>query len=158
MLMHPMLAGSPVPLFDRLDGMTAHGSKPDAGSLRSSLRQDLARLFNARNSLTIEQFLSDARTPLHYGMPDTLGLSPQSSTDLQRWEQIVARAIALYEPRLVQVSVEAAPDPGRPASARVAITGMAALDRRLYPVRFDLVVDGQASQAGVRVNVPEHQP
>jgi type VI secretion system protein ImpF len=130
----------------------------DAGGLQSSLQQDLVRLFNVRNGLTIEQFLGEAPTSLHYGLPDTLGLSPQSATDLQRWELVIARAVALYEPRLLQVRVQATPDPDQPAAARVLMSAMAALERQLCQVHFDLVLNGQGAGARERAAVPEAQP
>jgi type VI secretion system protein ImpF len=141
-------AGSLVPLFDRLAGempASADGRVLDAAGLRHSLQQDLARLFNVRNGLTIDQFLGEAPSALHYGLPDTLGLSPQSSADLARWELVVARAIALYEPRLLRVSVRVAPEPGKPASARVTIGAAVALGQQLRQIHFDVVLDGRAA-------------
>jgi len=153
--------GSLVPLFDRLSGASAAsgtGRMLDAGGFQAALQQDLVRLFNVRNGLSIDQFLGDAPTTLHYGLPDTLGLSTQSATDLQRWELVVTRAIALYEPRLLQVRVQAAPDPGKPASARVTISALAALERRLCQVHFDLVMDGQGARTRGPAAAMEMQP
>lgn len=117
----------------------------ESDRLQYSLRQDMIRLFNVRNGLTIEQFLSGSPTALHYGLPDTLGLSPQSAADIARWELVVARAIALYEPRLSQVHVHITHDSQRPAAARVNIDAAVALGLHLSRVYFHLVVnDGEA--------------
>jgi type VI secretion system protein ImpF len=128
------------PLFDRLAGKLA--TSDDEAPAQHTLRQDLLRLFNVRNGLTIEEFLGDCPTALHYGLPDTLGLSPQSATDLARWERVVARAIALYEPRLSQVHVRIASDAARPAQARIEIDAAVALGWHLSHVHFHMLVDG----------------
>jgi len=156
-----MPARSLVPLFDRLNDMSAtftNGRVLDAGSLQSLLQQDLVRLFNVRNGLTTEQFLGDASTSFHYGLPDMLVLFPQSATDLQRLELVLSRAIALYEPRLIQVRVQATPDPDKPTSARVTISALAALNRQLCQVHFDLVLDGRGARTRERASAAEPQP
>lgn len=117
----------------------------DAEGLQQSVLTDLSRLFNSRNGLTIEEFLGDKPSSLHYGLPDTLRLSPQSPTDLAQWEQVVARALSLYEPRLSQVGVTVEPDPRRPVSARIKISGALTLGRQQRQVHFDCVVDGHAA-------------
>jgi type VI secretion system protein ImpF len=137
-------AGWPAPLFDRLND--ARGKPVDAGTAgddtnRRLLQLGLARVFNLRNGLTVAQFLGDMPTSRDYGLPDILSLSPQSATGLRLLEQVLMRAIALYEPRLLQVRVDARPDPAGKASAQVAISGLAALGHRQLPVQFDLVLD-----------------
>lgn len=151
--MHATPAGSLVPLFDRLGGelaASADGRVLDADGLRHSLQLDLVRLFNVRNGLSVAQFLGEAPTVLDYGLPDTLALSPQSSADLDLWQQVLARAIALYEPRLVRVTVRVAPDAHRPVAARVAIDAAAMLGRQLCQVQFDVVLDGHGAQGAAR--------
>lgn len=145
--MTPHPAGSIAPLFDRLAGEPAapgDGRTLDAHGLQQSLQLDLTRLFNVRNGLTIEQFLADrtdAPTSLNYGLPDTLALSPQSQGDLARWELVIVRAIALYEPRLSRVTVQVKPDRSSPMSARVTIGAAVALGRQLCQVHFDVLLD-----------------
>lgn len=146
MTQHP--AGSIVPLFDRLGNEPAaasDGRMLDAHGLQHSLQLDLTRLFNVRNGLTIEQFLGAAPTALNYGLPDTLGLSPQSAADLARWELVIARAIGLYEPRLSRVTVRVTPDSRSPMSARVALGGAVALGRQLCQVHFDVLLDQRSA-------------
>lgn len=144
-------ASAPTPLFDRLCGKllsTTDDQIPDPDSLQHSLRQDMVRMFNVRNGLTIGQFLSGAPTALHYGLPDTLALSPQSAADIARWEVVVARAIALYEPRLSQVHVHITHDNQHPATARINIDAAVALGWHLSRVYFHVVLnDGTAQVA-----------
>jgi len=135
MSMHP-----PLPLFDRFGAGPADGAGVRLSALEAlqmSLELDLTRLFNTRNALSIEQFLEGAPTALDYGLPDTLRLSPQSSTDLQRWALVILHAVALYEPRLVQVHVTVMPDAARPNTARVVIAAAASLRGRLCQFHFD---------------------
>jgi type VI secretion system protein ImpF len=155
--MNAMPAGPLVPLFDRLTKLDDAGEEsrvPDAAGLSYRLRNDLVRLFNVRNGATIEQYLETAQTPVNYGLPDTMGLCPQSVNDLQRLELVVVRAIALHEPRLIQARVIAKPDPVRPAAALITISALATLSRQLQQVQFDLVLDGQS----MRASAPESQP
>lgn len=147
--MHAQPAGALLPLFDRLSSdiaTTADGRMLDGGGLQQSLQHDLERLFNVRNGLSIEQYLGDAPTSLNYGLPDTLALSAQNSGDLRRWELVVARAIALYEPRLSLVRVVVTPDRGNPTVARVSIGGAVTLGRQLCQVHFDVVLDSRAAR------------
>lgn len=144
--------GAPLPLFDRFS------ARPDVPSgvrlspveaLQFSLQLDLTRLFNTRNALSIASFMSDDPTALDYGLPDTLHLSVQSNTDLQRWELVIARAIALYEPRLVQVRVTATPDRIKPTAARMTITALAAVDAQLCQFQFEAGLDERNVRATV---------
>jgi type VI secretion system protein ImpF len=142
--MHLLSAASPLPLFDRfgatlpeLSGVRLSATE----ALQLSLQLDLTRLFNVRNGLTITQFLGTSPTALDYGLPDTLGLSAQSATGLQRWELVIARAIALYEPRLTGVRVAVTPDRGKPTAARVTIMALAAVGSQMCRFDFDIALD-----------------
>lgn len=137
----------PLPLFDRFGGPL---SAPDVAltpvqALRLSLRRDLTRLFNVRNRLTVDEFLNGAPTSLDYGLPDTLHLSAQSATDLQRWQQVVVRAIALYEPRLRQVTVKVAPAADWPTMAWAQIAATAILGGERVHFQFEAGLTNRAS-------------
>lgn len=139
-----MPASAPLPLFDRFSGRLDAPSGvrlSPVEALQFSLQLDLTRLFNVRNALTIAAFLDGAPTALDYGLPDTLSLSPQSATDRQLWARVVARALALYEPRLVDVRVAVAPERDRPAVARVTILALAAVGAQLCQFNFDAALD-----------------
>jgi len=141
-------ANSVSPLFDRLAEMADaawDGHLLEADVLQQSVLNDLSRLFNSRNGLTIAEFLGDRTSSLHYGLPDTLRLSPQSCTDLAQWEVVVARAIALFEPRLTQLSVKVEPVPEKPNSALIRISGTVPLGRQQHQLHFDCVLDGHAA-------------
>lgn len=142
--MHTRHSGAPLPLFDRfsgrLDELSGVRLSP-VEALQFSLQLDLTRLLNARNRLTITQFLAGDPTALDYGLPDTLHLSAQSHTDVQRWELVIARAIALYEPRLINVRVAVTPERAKPTAARVSIMALAAVDEQLCQFQFDAGLD-----------------
>jgi type VI secretion system protein ImpF len=127
----------PLPLFDRFADPAYDSAAAALDQLRASLRRDLARLFNTRNALTIDAFMADAPNPFNYGMPDTLGLSAQSAPDLQRWELVVTRAIALYEPRLIQLHVKARPVAQKPAAVHITISAMAQLAGQVCQFDFE---------------------
>lgn len=147
--MSKAIAASIVPLFDRIAGV-AHASQDgrllDAGGLQQSLQLDLARLFNVRNALTIQEYLSCEPSVLHYGLPDSLGLSPQSQTDLETWANVLQRCIEMYEPRLSHVRVDVRPDPERHYGARAAIAAAVKLGTQLCRVNFDVALNGQAAR------------
>ncbi|MGJ9416296.1 type VI secretion system baseplate subunit TssE [Massilia sp. CMS3.1] len=148
--MHTLSAVLPLPLFDRFGGASSGSSGVRLSAteaLQLSLQLDLTRLFNVRNALTIAQFLGTSPTALDYGLPDTLGLSVQSATDLQRWELVIARAIALYEPRLSQVRVVVMPDRSKPTAARVTIMAMAAMGSQMCRFDFDIALDERSASA-----------
>lgn len=135
--MHQQSATSPLSLFARFASAPQVSPTTALAQLRESLRRDLTRLLNTRNAMTIDQFMADAPTPFNYGMPDTRRLSPQSAPDLQRWALVIMRAVALYEPRLIQLRVDVAPVASRPAAVQVTISAMAQLSGKLCQLDFD---------------------
>jgi len=147
-LMSKAITASLVPLFDRLTGMShaaPDGRLLDGGGLQHSLRLDLMRLFNVRNSLSIHQFLNGDPTVLDYGLPDMLALSPQSDQDLATWSTVLVCCLTLYEPRLSHVQVRVLPDPQRPYAAQAAISAVVALGEQLCRVNFDVALDARSA-------------
>ncbi|MBC7501749.1 MAG: type VI secretion system baseplate subunit TssE [Herminiimonas sp.] len=147
--MSKAITASLVPLFDRLTGVL-HSSRDgrllDAGGLQHSLQLDLARLFNVRNSLTIQQYLSCEPSVLHYGLPDSLGLSSHAQLDLELWATVIQRCIAMFEPRLSHVQVEVKRDLSKAYGARAMIAAAVTLGNQLCRVNFDVVLDAQSAQ------------
>lgn len=146
--MSKAITASIVPLFDRLGGF-AHafqdGRLLDAGGLQHSLQLDLERLFNVRNALTIEEYLACEPSVLHYGLPDSLGLSPHSELDLEIWSRVLQRCIELYEPRLSHAQVTVKPDPEKPYGARASIAGAVMLGQQLCRVNFEVALDSRSA-------------
>jgi len=131
-------------LFDRLcaaDSVPAQKQTPVAGELRDSLRRELLRLLNTRNGLSRAQFLACEGSVLHYGLPDLLGLCPQSDADLQGVSQLVARGIRLFEPRLTDVRVQARRDPANAVRARLTVSASVLAAPGAQRVEFAVVLD-----------------
>ena len=91
--MSTIVAATHIPLFDRIAGFSEasfDGRLMDGQGLRLSLLRDMARLFNARNGLSVEAFLASEPSVLDYGLPDLLSLSPQSALDLAKVAEVFA--------------------------------------------------------------------
>lgn len=115
-------------------------------ALQLSLQLALTRLLGTCNGLSIAQFLRGDPGQLAYGMPDTRDLSPRSALDRHYWELAILRAIALYEPRLIEVRVAVTPERTDPGAARVGITALAALAGGLCQFHFDGPLDNRNSR------------
>lgn len=150
--MSKTITASPVPLFDRLAGgldASPDGRLLDGPALQRSLQLDLLRLFNVRNAMTIQEFLTGDPTVLDYGLPDALALSAQSDQDLVTWAGVIERAIALYETRLSRVRVTVVPDRARPTAARVGIVAAVRLGQQLCRVEFKVELDGRSGAMNI---------
>ena len=130
------------PLFDRLCG-TDSASPPRGEALAASLERELGRLLQTRNGLTRAQFLACEGSVLQYGLPDLQGLSPQVEADLQQLGQVVGHTIALFEPRLKSVHVQARPDPDDTVRARLSVSASGVDGAPRWRVAFALALDGQ---------------
>ncbi len=142
---HPR--ASHVPLFDRLceleaapDGVPV-SQAPRAVGLPAPLHADLHRLLQTRNGLTRSQFLACEGTVLQYGLPDLQGLSASSQSDLDAVAQVVAHSLRLFEPRLVDVQVQAQPDSADSARARVRVSARTVQGPATQRVAFAIALD-----------------
>ena len=148
--MSKAITASPVPLFDRLTGAehasSADGRLQGGGALQQSLQRDLLRLFNVRNSLTIQEYLTDDLTVLHFGLPDMLALTAQSEQDLATWSSVLRRALALFESRLSQVQIHVFPDPDKPYAAQATIAAAVMLGQQLCRVNFAVALDASSAE------------
>lgn len=140
--MAELIRGASIPLFDRLQGggEVVPGQVMSPAQLQTSIGRELARLLNTRSRLTLREFLDSEGTTLDYGMPDVAALSPRAQSDLDLLQAAIAKAIALFEPRLRNVVVKAALSPV-PAAAQVAIHGAVTIDMKLRPLSFELQLD-----------------
>lgn len=147
--MSKAITASLVPLFDRLTGTrhasSADGRLLDGGGLQQSLQLDLLRLFNVRNSLTIQEYLTGDLTVLHFGLPDMFGLTAQSELDLAIWSSVLQRCVARFESRLSQVQIQVLPDPDKPYVAHAAISAAVMLGQQLCRVNFAVALDSRSA-------------
>ena len=101
------------PLFDRLtdlDPWSAGEPRPlrtlDRAGLRESVRRELARLLNTRSSIPVDQLAQRPElTVLEYGIPDLSAYSIGDDDHQRLLTNVVARAVAAFEPRLCEVRV-----------------------------------------------------
>ncbi|SAL24375.1 type VI secretion protein [Caballeronia udeis] len=96
--------GTAMPLFDRL---AAGGETrlPGKDVLRESVARDLGRLLNTRSRLTFEAFGATEGSVIDYGVPDFSERSLRSGGDRDAIAEAIRHAIALFEPRLTNVTV-----------------------------------------------------
>lgn len=148
--MNREVPASLLPLFDRLCSDSVDVIDEvllDSRGLMRSLQVDLARLLNTRNGLTIDQFLKAELGVLQFGLPDVTGLWPSSKHDRDRLADVIAHALASFEPRLSLVTIEVAVDPDSPARARVSVAAAVRLGRQLRRVDFRLALDARGGAA-----------
>ncbi|HEY3568171.1 MAG TPA: type VI secretion system baseplate subunit TssE [Thermoanaerobaculia bacterium] len=101
------------PLFDRLvDREPQSPAEPrplrtlDPRGLRESVRRELERMLNTRSSLPVDRLVARGElTVLEYGIPDLSAFSAGNEDDRRLLLQLVARAVAAFEPRLRGVRV-----------------------------------------------------
>jgi type VI secretion system protein ImpF len=123
-------------------------------ALRVAVRRDLEWLLNTRQDLlTLAPELAEARRSfLRYGLPDVSSLPREGGNTAARLARAVEQAVALFEPRLAQVRVTAAADPGvawRP-ELRFTIEGLLRIDPAPERVVFDTVVEMARGEYQVR--------
>jgi type VI secretion system protein ImpF len=138
---------SHAPFFDRLCepvSASSPGRLLRGADLKASLARDLARLLNTRNGQTIDEALGGESSVLTYGIPDILALGVQPDGG-QLLADLVQRAIASFEPRLREVTVQASPEDRCPDHVRLSITASVAVGRQLQRVDFDVALDQAAT-------------
>ncbi|MFM2065536.1 MAG: hypothetical protein RLZZ584_445 [Pseudomonadota bacterium] len=126
-------------LFDRLCADPALAVREaDALALHAAIAGELARLLNTRSRLDLQTYCAAPRSVIDYGVPDVTSLSPDSGEDLERLQQVVAHAIAQFEPRLLHTRVVASADTGMPGRASLRVDAAVRLGQQLRRVQFDL--------------------
>jgi type VI secretion system protein ImpF len=146
--MSALASRSPMPLFDRL---AANGGAPLSivETLQASVARELGRLFNTRSPLTFEAFMASEGTVLDYGAPDFTERSLRSAHDREAIAAVMTHAIALFEPRFVNATVDFAFPSSSAARAVLRVGGDVRVDAGMVRVTFELEKDAQGS-AGSR--------
>jgi type VI secretion system protein ImpF len=140
--MAELIRGASVPLFDRLKGgaSTQFGQVVTPAQMELSIGRELSRLLNTRSRLLLREFIVSDGTTLDYGIPDFSALSSRSQSDLDLLQLAIAKAIALFEPRLNNVTVKAIAS-STDATTYVAISGAVTIDMKLRQLSFELQLD-----------------
>lgn len=132
------------PLFDRLtdlDPGSAGEPRPlrtlNRTGLRESIRRELGRLLNTRSSLPVDELAARPElTVLEYGIPDLSAYSAGDGDHQRLLADVVARAIAAFEPRLREVRVAVVRLEDDQRSLRLRIDAVLAADEVAAPVSF----------------------
>jgi type VI secretion system protein ImpF len=148
------------PLFDRLvdDDPSLFDADPrpvleprplrtlDRAGLMESVRRELELLFNTRSPVPVHRVPSEPRSVVNYGIPDLGMYSPQNQDDRTTLAEILRRAAAVYEPRLLDIRVRIEPVPGRHLAVSAQIEGGVVIDGVPEQVSFQFVqmADGKA--------------
>ena len=140
-----MRQGYPMPLFERLVENTDAWLEGER-ALRVSLGGELSRLLNARSRLTMAEFAASDCGVLDYGVPDFSERSLRSGADRDAILAAVRRAIALFEPRLVNVAVKFDPRGDNGRDAMLVVEGDIRVERSVEHVFFELAAGAGASQ------------
>jgi len=143
--MSTMRQGYPMPLFERLVENTDAWLEGES-ALRDSVARELSRLLNARSRLTMAEFAHSDCGVLDYGVPDFSERSLRSGADLDAILAVVRRAVALFEPRLVNVAVKFAFRGENSRDAVLVVEGDIRVERSVEHVFFELAAGAGASQ------------
>ncbi|MFB9127956.1 type VI secretion system baseplate subunit TssE [Paraburkholderia dipogonis] len=133
--------GSAMPLFDRL-AAAGETQLTGANALRESVARDLGRLLNTRSRLTFEAFGESDGSVIDYGVPDFSERSLRSGGDRDAIAAVIQHAIALFEPRLKDVSVSFAFPAERAPDAILMIGGQIREQTGVGHVAFELAPSG----------------
>lgn len=126
-----------MPLFERLVEDTGAWLEGE-GALRQSVARELSRLLNARSRLTMAEFAKSECGVLDYGVPDFSERSLRSGADRDAILAAVRRAIALFEPRLVNVVVKFGFKDERSRDAVLIVEGDIRVERSVEHVFFEM--------------------
>jgi type VI secretion system lysozyme-like protein len=131
-LLFERLAGDSPDMPTRMPASDLYG-KPE---LLSSIRRELGHLFNTRAPVDVETLDRRRRTTIDYGIPDLSLYGPgEASARLSLADQLT-RAVAAYEPRLMEPAIEVVPHPERERQLVAVIAGTIRLDTIIERVSF----------------------
>lgn len=146
--MQEIVQGIAMPLFDRLAGESASaegGLLQTRQAVEASIRQELMQLLNTRAGVSVAAFLAAEAQATPYGLPDFAALSASSGQDRALLSTAIARAIALFEPRLANVAVDVRASVVHQSHVSLHIAAdakMHAADRRMT---FEMALDASHS-------------
>ena len=143
--------GARIPLFERLTDLHPN-ERTERTPLRiftleqlgDSVRREVVRLLNTR-------CLARDRngSVLDYGLPDFSWMSAASVDDRRLLADTIARKVAAFEPRLMQVRVTLDRDPSDPRRLAGSIDALLVTESVREPVSFPLLMDAKKGLAQV---------
>jgi type VI secretion system protein ImpF len=123
---------------------------------RASVRRDLEWLLNTRKiAVPLPEGLKEVERSVYcYGLPDFSRLNLQSGRsegDQTRLAGIIARAIELFEPRILDVRVTVDSRPALSQDVRFQVSGRLKMKPRPEPVFYDTTLDVTRGEYAVEV-------
>ncbi|MBB6143623.1 type VI secretion system lysozyme-like protein [Silvibacterium bohemicum] len=158
---HPRLvAGVPVPLFDRFDEDLDDSRILEPYRIQSlellleSIQKEVENLLNTRlpprqRPVTSWEPISEPQTVLDYGLPAFSPLGSGRATDSRLLKQTILRKIASFEPRLIDPQLELHSDPDDPAGMLGTLRGKVRLDNMNQPVCFPVSLRDHGESATI---------
>ncbi len=116
--------------------------------IKAAVIRDLENLMNTRRSILIpsESHREVSSSVFVYGLRDYTAQNPKSPTARQHLRLDVERTIALFEPRLKNVTVRLdSPDPNE-RNLRFRITALLVAEPIIEPVAFDTFFDANRGE------------
>ena len=131
-LLFERLAGDYPDMASRLPASELYG-KPE---LLASIERELGHLFNTRAPVDVETLNRRRRSTIDYGVPDLSIYRPGEGLARLSLAEQLTRAVAAYEPRLMEPSVAVAEHPDRERQLVAVVAGTIQLDRIIERVSF----------------------
>jgi type VI secretion system protein ImpF len=117
--------------------------------LRESVRRELHTLLNTRSALPAAVYLERELTVIDYGIPDLSDFSAAHPEDRARLAAVVQRAVAAFEPRLVEARVTVAGFDAGECSLRLDLEATLVVDDWRAPVSFLTLLGVKRAEARV---------
>ena len=144
------------PLFDRLvdsEPRDPHEVRPlrtlDRAGLKQSVRRELELLFNTRSPSPAQRPSGYEQSVIDYGIPDLAAFSAGNPDHRAQLAEAMRRAAAFFEPRLHEIRIRLAPEPGRDASLGAQIEASVVIDGVPEPVSFEIVLERSSGKVRV---------
>lgn len=111
--------------------------------LKDSVRRDIEWMLNTRRPpMEPPESAKELWKSVYcYGLPDTTGMVISSVEDRSRMAKMVATAIGIFEPRLINVNVDMAESPGTDRNLRFRIEAMLRVEPAPARVSFDTTLE-----------------
>jgi type VI secretion system protein ImpF len=120
-----------------------HSRFQNLRQLKQAVARDLEALLNTRREALAElppEFSEVRRSLLTYGLPDFTAFNPLSENDQDQIGRALEQAIAIFEPRLTEVSVTLHPWYERERALRFRVEALLRADPAPAQVTFDAVL------------------
>lgn len=133
-------------LIDREPGVShepVQNRQSSIGQIRDFVIRDLENLLNTRRIIldVSEAYAQVSASVYTYGLGDFTGLSPRSPSVRLQIRQEIERTIALFEPRLRNVTIRIDGTETIDRSLRFRISALLVVDPVTEPITFDTYLD-----------------